>query len=197
MIQSLTARNSTSESLTLALVSAHNSAPFLSSDDTWLICCIQPPGKTTTWPNGSNHRLFVLPRFFLALHGTTVLMCGGSLALYVLQTIISSSTHKQQIYELLQGRVLFRGRSGPKNAWTAEEDQLAQMIELFGPIPASVRKRGRLSSKYFDENGKCLESKSPCIVSNLGLQVIYCTSSSYIRTHCEIFLRKLWTRLCR
>lgn len=124
-------------------------------------------------------------------------MCGGSLALYVSQTVVSSSTHEEQIYELLQGRVLFRGRPGPKDAWTAEEDQIAQMIELFGPIPASVRKRGKLSSKYFDENGKCRESKSPRTASNLAFQVNCCTSSSYTRTHYEIFLHKLQTPLCR
>ncbi|TID27422.1 putative dis1-suppressing protein kinase dsk1 [Venturia nashicola] len=45
------------------------------------------------------------------------------------------------IYELLYGRVLFRGRPGPKDVWTAEEDQIAQMIELFRPIPSSVQKR--------------------------------------------------------
>lgn len=35
-------------------------------------------------------------------------MFGDSLALYVSQTIVSSSAHEEQIYELLQGRVLFR-----------------------------------------------------------------------------------------
>jgi len=62
-------------------------------------------------------------------------------------------TDDEKIYELIQGRVLFRGRSGPKDAWTAEEDQIAQMIELFGPIPASLRKRGKFSRKNFD-NGE-------------------------------------------
>lgn len=71
------------------------------------------------------------------------------------------------MYELLQGRVLFRGRPGPKDAWTAEEDQLAQTIELFGPIPASVREMGKCSSKYFDQNGKCLEFRTPCDLSNV------------------------------
>jgi hypothetical protein len=98
----------------------------------------------------------VLPRFFFVLHGTTALIYGVSLALYVFQTAVAYRlTHQEQMYELLQGRILFRGRSGPKNAWTAEEDQIAQIIELFGPIPASLQKRGKFSSKYFDEDGKC------------------------------------------
>ena len=50
------------------------------------------------------------------------------------------------------------GRADPKGAWTSEEDQLAQMMELFGPIPASPRERGPQSSKYFDADGKrCLK----------------------------------------
>ena len=65
-------------------------------------------------------------------------------------------TDNEKIYELLQGRVLFRGKLGPNAAWIAEEDRLAQMIELFGPIPASLRKRGEFSSKYFDEDGEFL-----------------------------------------
>jgi hypothetical protein len=131
------------------------------------------------------------------LHGTAVLMSGVSLALYVSQPFVSLSTHKEQIYELLQGRVPFRSRPGPKGVWTAEEDQIAQVIELFGPIPASIRKRGKLSSKYFDEDGKYLEYKSSRAASDLAFQVICCTSSSCTRTHCEIFLHKLQTPLCR
>lgn len=33
------------------------------------------------------------------------------------------------------------------------------MIELFGPIPASLRNTGELSSKYFDQDGKSFEPK--------------------------------------
>jgi hypothetical protein len=58
-----------------------NSLPFL--QNTELIHCVQPPGKTTTWPSGFSHRPFVLLRFFLVLHGAVVLTCGGSPALYV------------------------------------------------------------------------------------------------------------------
>lgn len=65
----------------------------------------------------------------------------------------------EKIYELIQGRVLFRGKPGPNDAWTAEEDQLAQMVELFGPLPASLRTRGKLSCKYFDEDGESSVAK--------------------------------------
>jgi serine/threonine-protein kinase SRPK3 len=84
-----------------------------------------------------------------------VLIYGDLLALQVFQSpSLGLLTDDEKIYELIQGRVLFRGRSGPKDAWTAEEDQIAQMIELFGPIPASLRKRGKFSNKYFDEDGE-------------------------------------------
>jgi hypothetical protein len=101
------------------------------------------------------------------------------------------------MYELLQGRVLFRGRPGPKDAWTAEEDQLAQMIELFGPIPSSVRKRGKLWSKFFDEDGKCIMYRLSYTASKLTIQAIYCTSSNYTRTHCEtLSTLKCFYELC-
>jgi hypothetical protein len=97
-------------------------------------------------------------------------MYGGLLALYVSQAVVNSSTHKEQICELLQGRVLFRGRPGSKDAWTAEEDQIAQMIELFGPIPASVQMSSKLSRKYLDEDGNCREYTSPRTASDLAFR---------------------------
>ncbi|MCJ1398386.1 hypothetical protein MMC11_001584 [Xylographa trunciseda] len=57
------------------------------------------------------------------------------------------------IFELLQGRILFKGRPDPNGAWTAEEDHLAQMIELFGPLPAGLLTEGSSSRSYFDRDG--------------------------------------------
>jgi serine/threonine-protein kinase SRPK3 len=57
------------------------------------------------------------------------------------------------MFELLQGYVLFNGKQDKNGAWTAEEDHLAQMIELLGPIPPDVLSQGSLSSQYFDDNG--------------------------------------------
>lgn len=62
-------------------------------------------------------------------------------------------TSNIQIYELLQGRVLFKGRPGPEGAWTVEEDHLAQMIELFGPLPSELLAAGSSSRSYFDQDG--------------------------------------------
>ena len=62
-------------------------------------------------------------------------------------------TPNKQIFELLQGRVLFKGRADPTGAWTAEEDHLAQMIELFGPLPKDLLAKGRSSGLFFDKDG--------------------------------------------
>lgn len=58
----------------------------------------------------------------------------------------------KQIFELLQGRVLFKARPDPSGAWTAEEDHLAQMIELFGPLPTDLLAEGRSSGSFFDKD---------------------------------------------
>lgn len=62
-------------------------------------------------------------------------------------------TPNKQIFELLQGRVLFKGRPDPNGAWTAEEDHLAQMMELFGPLPTDLLAEGRSSGSFFDKDG--------------------------------------------
>ena len=62
-------------------------------------------------------------------------------------------TPNKQIFELLQGRVLFKGRADPTGAWTAEEDHLAHMIELFGPLPKDLLPKGRSSELFFDKDG--------------------------------------------
>ena len=57
-------------------------------------------------------------------------------------------TPDKQIFELLQGRVLFKGRPDPNGAWTAEEDHLAQIMELFGPLPTDLLAEGRSSGSF-------------------------------------------------
>lgn len=61
-------------------------------------------------------------------------------------------TPNKQIFELLQGRVLFKGRPDPNGTWTAEEDDLAQMMELFGPLPTDLLAEGRSSGSFFDKD---------------------------------------------
>ena len=59
----------------------------------------------------------------------------------------------RQIFELVQGRVLFGGKAAPQGGWTAEEDQFAQMIELFGYLPLDLLSQGKHTSKYFTNEG--------------------------------------------
>ncbi len=49
--------------------------------------------------------------------------------------------------------MLFKGRPDPDGAWTAEEDHLAQMMELFGPLPTDLLAEGRSSGSFFDIDG--------------------------------------------
>ncbi|KAH8152933.1 uncharacterized protein LAJ45_03160 [Morchella importuna] len=57
------------------------------------------------------------------------------------------------IFELLQGRPLFRGRTDEGLGWTVNEDRLALMMDLFGPLPKDLLQEGKVSSRYFDDNG--------------------------------------------
>jgi hypothetical protein len=99
------------------------------------------------------------------LNGVLVLIYGAQHAWLVLQHPAAAfdliMTLYEQIYELLQGRVLFKGRPGPEGAWTAEEDHLAQMIELFGPLPAELLAEGSASKSYFDRKGGLRLSPHP------------------------------------
>ena len=88
---------------------------------------------------------------------------GPSADIWSAACVVSSSTFNtglnpivtpnKQIFELLQGRVLFKGRPDPNGAWTAEEDHLAQMMELFGPLPTGLLAEGRSSGSFFDKDG--------------------------------------------
>ena len=53
----------------------------------------------------------------------------------------------------MQGRVLFNGKASPNGAWTEEEDQLAQMIELLGPFPLDLLSQGTYTTQYFADEG--------------------------------------------
>ena len=54
---------------------------------------------------------------------------------------------------MLQGHLFFYGKGSERGSWTAEDDHLAQMIELLGPIPTDWLLEGSRSSRYFDEHG--------------------------------------------
>lgn len=93
-------------------------------------------------------------------------------------------TPNQQIYELLQGRVLFRGRPGPEDAWSPEEDHLAQMIELFGPLPSELLDEGSSSRSYFDQDGMLkLSPLSSSDDANLAAIAVCATLGNMLNIH--------------
>ena len=56
-----------------------------------------------------------------------------------------------QIWELVKGHYSFPGKDSEYGIWTAEDDRLAQMMEVFGPFPEKLLKRGERSKEFFDE----------------------------------------------
>lgn len=58
------------------------------------------------------------------------------------------------VFELATGDFLFDPHSS--EYYDRDEDHLALMMELLGPVPVQVRERGSLTSEFFDENGDLL-----------------------------------------
>ncbi|MCJ1368261.1 hypothetical protein MMC16_007403 [Acarospora aff. strigata] len=50
----------------------------------------------------------------------------------------------------------FPGKAAPSGAWSADEDRLAQLMEVFGPFPKSLLERGTRTERFFDKNGGLL-----------------------------------------
>jgi hypothetical protein len=67
----------------------------------------------------------------------------------------------KQIFELLQGYLLFIAKPGKDGSCSADDTLLATMIELLGPIPPDMLSQGTKSSKYFDNEGMSGASTLP------------------------------------
>ncbi len=52
----------------------------------------------------------------------------------------------------VKGHLSFPGTASRNDKWTAEDDRLAQLMEVFGPFPEAVRK-GVRSREFFDNEG--------------------------------------------
>jgi hypothetical protein len=52
---------------------------------------------------------------------------------------------------MLTGIILFRSRTGEN--FDKNEDHLAQIVNLFGYVPAELRQRAPLGDKHFDRKG--------------------------------------------
>ncbi|EGX88003.1 protein kinase, putative [Cordyceps militaris CM01] len=68
------------------------------------------------------------------------------------------------IVEFVQGIILFSGNASKNGTWTAEDDQLARMVEILGQFPPGLLSQGRRSAEFFDAKGII-----PCIPSHGAL----------------------------
>ncbi|EQL38806.1 CMGC/SRPK protein kinase, variant 2 [Blastomyces dermatitidis ATCC 26199] len=57
------------------------------------------------------------------------------------------------VVEFMQGIVLFSGQESKHGDWTADDDRLAKTIEVLGPFPLELLKKGNNSGELFHENG--------------------------------------------
>ena len=55
------------------------------------------------------------------------------------------------VFELLTGDLLFDPQAG--DSWSREEDHLAQIMELVGPLPRKMALSGKMSREYFNTRG--------------------------------------------
>lgn len=53
----------------------------------------------------------------------------------------------------MKGHLSFPGTASRNGTWTAEDDRLAQLIEVFGPFPKALLERGARSKEFFDDEG--------------------------------------------
>jgi serine/threonine-protein kinase SRPK3 len=61
------------------------------------------------------------------------------------------------IFELATGDLLFDPREARDRAYTRDEDHLALMMELLGPMPVSMTLKGVHTGRYFEREGKHLK----------------------------------------
>jgi hypothetical protein len=55
--------------------------------------------------------------------------------------------------EFVKGHLPFPGTASRNGTWTAEDDRLAQLMEVFGPFPEALLRRGVRSREFFDGEG--------------------------------------------
>ena len=55
--------------------------------------------------------------------------------------------------EFVKGHLSFPGTASRNGKWTADDDRLAQLMEVFGPFPEALLRRGVKSREFFDDEG--------------------------------------------
>lgn len=66
----------------------------------------------------------------------------------------------------MKGHLSFPGTASRNKTWTAEDEHVAQLMEVFGPFPKGLLKRSTRSKEFFDDEGM-LEPMSSQAVSNV------------------------------
>lgn len=64
------------------------------------------------------------------------------------------TANANQIIELTKGLKSFAGTNAKSGSWTAEDDRLAQFIEVFGPFPKALLSRASKADQFFDSDGR-------------------------------------------
>ena len=55
--------------------------------------------------------------------------------------------------EFVKGHPAFPGKAAKNGAWNAEENRLAQLMEVLGPFSPEFLSRGSKTKDFFDEQG--------------------------------------------
>ncbi|KAG6023834.1 hypothetical protein E4U19_004104, partial [Claviceps sp. Clav32 group G5] len=72
------------------------------------------------------------------------------------------------VIEFVYGYAPFREDPSEEDTWTAEDDHLAKIVEIIGPIPSSLLKQGRRTAEFFDEQ----DTSFPPYLSHCHLAVL-------------------------
>ncbi|KFY93456.1 hypothetical protein V500_03717 [Pseudogymnoascus sp. VKM F-4518 (FW-2643)] len=73
------------------------------------------------------------------------------------------------IIELVKGHLSFPGAASRNGTWTAEDDRLPQLMEVFGPFPKALLERGARTKEFFDDEGNLLRIQKLSPASLLSL----------------------------
>lgn len=66
--------------------------------------------------------------------------------------------------EFVKGHLSFPGTASRNGKWTAEDDRLAQLMEVFGPFPEYLLRKGVRSREFFDDEGMSTTSRRLSLV---------------------------------
>ncbi|KAL4916353.1 protein kinase [Aspergillus aurantiobrunneus] len=61
------------------------------------------------------------------------------------------------VMELVQGIVLFSGEASSNGTWSAEDGNLARIIEVLGQFPLEFTQKGNRAAYFFDKQGKPID----------------------------------------